>query len=181
MQRRVFASSLVLLPGFARAQADAVEARLRTGGCVVVFRHAQTVPGVGDPEGFRIDLCSTQRNLSDVGRAQARAAGSWFRERRLQPRAVFTSAWCRCKDTAELAFGRHVIWPALNSFFDNRSNEAAQSADLRQAIARVPAGQFDVWVTHQVNMTALTGEVPAMGEAFVLGAQGKMVARRIFP
>lgn len=157
--------------------ADPVARPLRQGGHVVILRHAQTVAGVGDPPGFRIDLCSTQRNLSEEGREQSRRIGQWFQSNRLAPRAVFTSAWCRCIDTADLAFGRHVIWPALNSFFDGRQSEPSQTAALRAALTRVPAGQFEVWVTHQVNITALTGEVPAMGEVVVVDAQGKMVAR----
>lgn len=156
---------------------DPLATLLRQGGHTVMLRHAQTVAGVGDPPGFRIDLCSTQRNLSDDGRDQARRIGQWFQAQKLAPRAVLTSAWCRCIDTADLAFGRHVIWPALNSFFDGRQSEPSQTAALRTALARIPAGQFEVWVTHQVNITALTGEVPSMGEALIVNAQGKMVAR----
>lgn len=183
MQRRTFTTSLLLAsPALALAQtpADPVPGVLRTGGCVVLIRHAQTVAGVGDPPGFRVDLCSTQRNLSEDGRAQARRIGQWFQARGLKPRAVQSSAWCRCKDTADLAFGRHVVWPALNSFFDSRDSQAAQTAQLRAALARIPAGQFEVWVTHQVNMTALTGEGMVMGEGLVVDAQGKMVARSTF-
>ncbi len=171
----------LLLPRAVPAQpADPVAGVIRAGGCVVLIRHAQTVAGVGDPEGFRVDLCSTQRNLSEEGRAQARRIGQWFVAQGLKPRAVQSSAWCRCKDTADLAFGRHVVWPALNSFFDRRDSQAAQTAQLRSALARIPAGQFEVWVTHQVNMTALTGEGMSMGEGLVVGAQGKMMARSTF-
>lgn len=159
--------------------ADPVAGLLRQGGVAVMLRHAQTVAGVGDPPGFRIDLCSTQRNLSEEGREQAKRIGQWFQSQRLSPRAVLSSAWCRCIDTADLAFGRHVVWPALNSFFDGRQSEASQTAALRTALARIPAGQFEVWVTHQVNITALTGEVPSMGEALIVNAQGKMVARSL--
>jgi phosphohistidine phosphatase SixA len=174
-------ATALLLPRAALAQpADPVAAALRAGGCAVLIRHAQTVAGVGDPPGFRVDMCSTQRNLSEDGRAQARRIGQWFSTRGLKPRSVQTSAWCRCKDTADLAFGRHVVWPALNSFFDSRDSQAAQTAQLRTALARIPAGQFEVWVTHQVNMTALTGEGMVMGEGLVVDAQGKMVARSTF-
>ena len=183
MQRRTFTTSLLLTsPALALAQtpADPVAGLLRTGGCAVLIRHAQTVAGVGDPPGFRVDMCSTQRNLSEDGRAQARRIGQWFQSLGLKPRAVQSSAWCRCKDTADLAFGRHVVWPALNSTFGNRDMQAAQTAQLRTALARIPAGQFEVWVTHQVNMTALTGEGMVMGEGLVVNAQGKMVARSTF-
>lgn len=181
MRRRTLLLALAGGPLAVQAQpSDALAERLRAGGCVVLLRHAQTVPGVGDPPGFRVDLCSTQRNLSEDGRAQAQRIGQWFKTRGLQPRTVLSSAWCRCKDTADLAFGRHVMWPALNSFFGASDNEPAQTAQLRVALSRVPAGQFEVWVTHQVNMTRLTGEGMSMGEGLVVDAQGKMVARSTF-
>jgi broad specificity phosphatase PhoE len=185
-QRRALATALLLAPSLGWAQAAAptadaaVAQRLRAGACVVLLRHAQTTPGVGDPPKFRVDMCSTQRNLSEEGRAQARRIGQWFKAQDLKPRAVQSSAWCRCKDTADLAFGRHVMWSALNSLFGEHDRGAAQSAQLRAASAQVPPGQFEVWVTHQVNVTALTGESVAMGEALILDAQGKMVARSTF-
>ncbi len=181
MHRRALLAGLAAGPLAALSQPrDALADRLRVGGCVVLLRHAQTVAGVGDPPGLRLDLCSTQRNLSEDGRGQARRIGLWFKVRGLQPRAIQSSAWCRCKDTADLAFGRHVMWPALNSFFDARDAEPGQTAQLRAALARIPGGQFEVWVTHQVNITALTGEGCAMGEGLLVDAQGKMVARSTF-
>jgi phosphohistidine phosphatase SixA len=186
MRRRVLAAAALLpfsalVPSLLRAQQpEAMAALLRSGGCVVLIRHAQTVAGVGDPPDFRMDLCSTQRNLSEEGRAQSRRMGEWFKSRGLQPRAVQSSAWCRCKDTADLAFGRHIVWPALNSFFGGRNSEPAQTAALRAALKGVPAGKFEVWVTHQVNITALTGESTAMGEALVLDAAGKVLGRTAF-
>ena len=181
MRRRPLLAWLATGPVVATAQPrDAMAERLRAGACVLLLRHAQTVAGVGDPPGFRVDLCSTQRNLSEEGREQARRIGQWFKSRDLRPRAVQSSAWCRCKDTADLAFGRHVVWPALNSFFGGRDAEPAQTAQLRAALARIPPGQFEVWVTHQVNMTALTGEGMAMGEGLLVDSQGKMVARSTF-
>ena len=179
MDRRTCTATLLTLPWPALASDEGVAALLRAGRCAVLLRHAQTVAGVGDPPGFRIDLCSTQRNLSEAGRAQARRIGQWFRARALAPRAVLSSAWCRCRDTADLAFGRHVVWPALNSTFGERPMPDPGTA-LREALRGIPAGQFEVWVTHQVNIASLTGEALAMGEALVLDAQGKMGARTTF-
>jgi phosphohistidine phosphatase SixA len=180
MHRRLFTGALLATPWLAQAQTDALAARLAAGACVVVLRHAQTDPGIGDPPGFRLDRCSTQRNLSAQGRAQAERLGQWFKSRGLQPGAVQSSAWCRCKDTADLAFGRHTVWPALNSFFGEHRAKDAQTAQLRAALKDVPSGGFEVWVTHQVNMTALTGEGIAMGEALVLDARGTVVGRSTF-
>lgn len=153
---------------------------LRAGECVVMLRHTQTDAGIGDPPGYDLAHCRTQRNLSDDGRAQARRIGEWFSARQLKPRHVESSAWCRCKDTADLAFGRHAVWPALASTFDDSGAQAGQTLVLKKTLESVPAGQFDVWVTHQVNITALSREVPAMGEAVILGRGGKLLGRTFF-
>ena len=81
------------------------------------------------------------------------------------------------KDTADLAFGKHAVWAALNSTFGDRVQQPNQTRLLRQAMARIPARQFEVWVTHQVNISALTGQGPAMGETLILGRDGRLLAR----
>ena len=139
---------------------------LREGGCVVLMRHALTEPGIGDPPGFRLDQCSSQRRLSDEGRAQARRVGKAFERAGVTLAEVRSSAWCRCTDTADLAFGRHTVWAPLNSFFQTGDRDSQTSAVL-QAVAGVRAPANWMLVTHQVNITALTGETPAMGELFV--------------
>ena len=154
-----------------------IAALFRKGGCVALMRHAETDPGVGDPPEFKLDDCRTQRNLSAAGQQDARRIGAWFRRNKLKPRAVLTSAWCRCKDTADLAFGQHTVWPALSSVFNDRAQLPDQSETVRKALAAVPRQQFEVWVTHQVNITALTGQGIGMGEIFILDGQGTLLAR----
>ena len=172
------------LAGGARAQpvtsaaAEQAAALLRRGGCVLLLRHARTEPGVGDPPGVSLAQCSTQRNLSAEGRAQAERLGAWVRAQRLAPEAVRTSAWCRCRDTATLAFGHATDWRALNSFFESRSNEAAQTRELRQTLLGVRPGTWEAWVTHQVNISALTGEFTSMGEALIVVASAEGVTIR---
>ena len=145
---------------------------LRAGGngLVVVMRHA-LAPGTYDPPGLRVDDCSTQRNLSDEGRAQARRIGAWYRERGLAPSIVRSSSRCRCLDTARLAFGSAQHWSPLDSFINDRSREPAQTAALRAELARLAderAPGFQVWVTHQVNIAALAGNYARSGEALLL-------------
>ena len=159
--------ALATFNGFAQSPAD-VAALLREGGCVLMLRHAQTEAGIGDPPNFQLGQCSTQRNLSDEGRAQSTSIRQWFAARQLVANSVRSSAWCRCKDTATLAFGDYALLPALNSTFDSRGSQAAQTQTLLERLKTVRAGQFEVWVTHQVNISAMTGEGPAMGEAFVI-------------
>ena len=140
--------------------------QLRLGGCVVLMRHATTEPGTGDPPEFRLGDCRTQRNLSDDGRAQARRVGQAFAAQGIAPPTVRSSAWCRCTETAQLAFGAHSVWPAINSFFQGDAGPA-QTREVLQALATHRAPGNLVLVTHQVNISALTGEFLAMGELFL--------------
>ena len=143
--------------------------RLREGGVAVLLRHAITEPGVGDPPGFKPGECGTQRNLSAEGREQALRIGAWFASRGLVPAAVRASAWCRCIDTAQLAFGRATVWAPLSSSFGARSAHAPQHRpQLVEALGRIRPRAFEVWVTHQTNITAWTGAGIAMGEGFVV-------------
>jgi phosphohistidine phosphatase SixA len=163
---------LILAGGWTSA-ARADEATWRqvvAGGCAILLRHARTTPGIGDPPGFRLDDCSTQRNLSDAGRAQARRFGAEFDRREIRIDEVRSSRWCRCIDTARLAFPRLEVQPleALDSFFIDGSRRGTQTAALRDYLGALPATRRAVLVTHMVNITALTGESPAMGEALVV-------------
>lgn len=186
MKRRtaLLALSATALPVVAATGESVTDAALvqllRAGGCVFMIRHALTEAGIGDPPEFTIGQCQTQRNLSREGRTQAEQLGQWFTRHSLQPRQVLSSQWCRCQDTARLAFGRYADLPALNSSFNTSERQPAQTAQLRQLLRGVPAGQFDVWVTHQVNMTDIAQAWPAMGEAFVLDKQARLKARRAF-
>mgnify|MGYP006170714545 FL=1 len=148
----------------------------RQGG-VLLIRHAATESGLGDAPGFVIGQCRTQRNLSDEGRQASRAFGAWLQSQNFKPDAVRSSQWCRCQDTARLAFGAYEDWPALNSTFAGQGDPAAQQQALRERLSALPAGRTEVWVTHQVNMTGLTGAYPEMGEAFLVDAQGRLKAR----
>jgi len=143
-------------------------------GAVFIVRHAATEPGVGDPPDFRLDDCATQRNLSSAGRAQAASMGRAFVERRVAVGRVESSRWCRCVDTARLGFPQAdvQIEPALNSFFGARTAEPAQTEALRARIRSWRGPGALVLVTHQVNISALTGRPTAMGEGLVLQAAG---------
>jgi broad specificity phosphatase PhoE len=152
--------------------------RAQPAATVLLLRHAQTEPGIGDPPGFALGQCNTQRNLSDAGREQARKLGAALRMRGLTPQRVRSSRWCRCLDTARLAFGNVEPWPALDSFFGDRDRVDAQTAELRRALAALPMGRVEAWVTHQVNISALTGSGAAMGEVLLLRA-GEVIERII--
>lgn len=160
---------------------EAANQVLHSGRVTVLLRHAHTGPGIGDPADFRLGDCTTQRNLDTTGRVQARAIGAWFRARRLEPASVRSSRWCRCLETATLAFGHVDPWQALDSIFRHASRGAASASQLRQVLSGLPSERFDVWITHQVNITELTGDDIRMGEAFVVrpAAPGAGVALKV--
>lgn len=157
----------------AAPQAADPEALIRAGGVVVAFRHA-LAPGTFDPPGFRLGDCSTQRNLNDEGRAQARRIGEWFTQRSLKPQRVRSSPWCRCIDTATLAFGAPEVDATLGS---PRGYSEATNAESLRALRRSLAAAskrgagFEVWVTHMFVLSALTGEGSSSGEGLVLRAR----------
>ena len=142
---------------------------IRAGDAVVLMRHA-LAPGTGDPSDFDVDDCATQRNLSAEGRQQARDIGDRFRENGIEQAQVLSSAWCRCLETAELLdLGAVETLPALNSFFRNRDREPAQTEALTAFVIEAVSGAEPVvLVTHQVNITALTGVFPRSGEMVVV-------------
>ena len=154
------------------APSEDIAALLRTGGVVAAFRHA-LAPGTFDPPEFRLGVCSTQRNLSDEGREQARRTGEWFKARQLQPSRVLSSPWCRCVDTATLAFGAPEVWPALGSPVGySETTGAAHLRELRSSLVAASAqpGRFQVWVTHMFVLSELVQVDSSSGQALILRA-----------
>lgn len=160
---------LLWMPGTAFAD-EALWDRLRAGGLVVAIRHAHA-PGTGDPPQFRLDNCSTQRNLSASGRAQAAALGAAFRDRGIPVGRVLSSRWCRALDTARIAFGSAEPEPALDSLFGRRDRTETQTATIASLIRAWPrTGGNLILVSHNANIAALTGLSPADAEIIVLTA-----------
>jgi len=156
------------------AQADeALWKLLAKGGQVLVIRHSLTTPGVGDPPGFNLEDCATQRNLSDEGRDEARKLGAAFKARKVPLGEILASPWCRCIETARLAFGRSERWDALSNVFGRPENVAAQLKVLRPRVAAYRGKSNLVLVTHGSTTSALTGASPATGEIVVLTPGGK--------
>ena len=172
-----------LIPGPTLAADDELWAALARGGHVALMRHAEA-PGTGDPPNFRLNDCATQRNLSEEGRRFSRDLGAQFRRRGVGVARVLSSQWCRCLETARLMdLGPVGTAPeALNSFFENPSERERSTAALRRLLAALPRDGTALLVTHQVNITALTGVFPQSGEIVVLRldpAGGYAVAGRL--
>ncbi|BAY24904.1 hypothetical protein NIES2100_47030 [Calothrix sp. NIES-2100] len=150
--------------------------RLREGrGYIVMMRHA-LAPGIGDPLDFKLNDCSTQRNLSDEGRKQAIRIGTAFRSKKIQVSRVLSSQWCRCLETAKLLnLGKVEPFPVINSFFNNYKTQSQQTAKLRQFIVnnRNTSGVI-VMITHEIIITTITGDIyPKSGDSVVLKANAQ--------
>ena len=182
---RSIALCLAVAAGSVAAASEPAWDALRAGGAVAIIRHARA-PGVGDPPDFRLDDCGTQRNLSEDGREQAKALGRRVAFERVTVSDLRSSRWCRALDTARLAFPEVAVAPdrALDSFFDARQDGPRQTAALRELVSGW-SGESGarVLVTHQVNITALTGLAAAEGEIVVVrpGGDRLVVVGQISP
>jgi phosphohistidine phosphatase SixA len=154
-----------------KEQAIWTQMREKTG-YVVLLRHAQTVPGTGDPPGFQLDDCATQRNLSQVGKEQAVRIGKAFRDRNIPINQILSSQYCRCLDTAKLLnLGAVQPSPMLNSIFEDRTTATQQNEEVRQETFnhRNTPGVI-VMVSHFANISEISGISPQSGEAVVVRA-----------
>lgn len=170
----LFALLSILIPGQLLASDEALVARMQEGGAVLMIRHAEA-PGTGDPAGFRLDDCRTQRNLSAEGRQQAKAIGDWLRVHGIQRARVFSSQWCRCLDTARLMdLGEIRPLQALNSFYQRPQDREPNIAALRAFLtAQSSEPELLVLVTHQVTISTLTGEYTSSGHGKLLELAGE--------
>jgi phosphohistidine phosphatase SixA len=148
-------------------------AALGRGGHIALMRHAEA-PGTGDPAGFRLDDCRTQRMLSATGREQARRIGQRFRDQGVKIAQILSSRWCRCLETARwLELGPVEPYQTLDSFFQQAGTGPPQTADLRRFVSEARYGPSLLLVTHQVNITALTGLFPQPGDIVVIHPDGR--------
>lgn len=168
------------------AQADESEAweALREGRAVLMLRHA-LAPGTGDPGDFKVNDCSTQRNLNETGREQARAWKPFLEAHGITKARVFSSQWCRCLDTArEMNVGPVEEMKSLNSFFRNRGNGQRQTEQTIAIVNELEPGPPVVLVSHQVNITALTEVYPSSNEGVVIAlplSENPTVLARVSP
>lgn len=161
-------SLVISLPVLAADDNAEAWSALREGRAVLMMRHA-LAPGMGDPARFELGDCSTQRNLNDEGRAQARSWKPFLAEHGIHEARVYSSQWCRCMDTAtEMNVGDVTAWPPLNSFFQNRSEGPRQTRGIIEGVNEMGEGAPIILVSHQVNTTALTGVYPASNEGVII-------------
>ena len=154
---------------------------LREGRALLLLRHA-SAPGFGDPANFQLDDCTTQRNLNEQGREESRRWGTLLRSQWIEQPRLFSSRWCRARDTAqEMGLGTVQPLPALDSFFASRARASQQTAELVAQVNGLARGAPMVLVSHQVNISALTGIYPTSGEGLILvlplGVPAQVLAR----
>ena len=142
----------------------------KNGDKIILIRHSKA-PGFGDPPGFQIKDCKTQRNLSKEGVDQSKKIGRLFKKNKIKIDQVLSSQWCRCKDTAKYAFKNYKEFSALNSTFQSPYNKNAkkQIKELKEYIQKWNGnGSNLVLVTHYVIITAITDVIPRSGEIVII-------------
>ena len=149
---------------------------LQKGGKLIFIRHAYA-PGGGDPDNFDINDCSTQRNLSDSGRVQSKKIGNFFKKNKISIRKVYSSEWCRCKETASIAFKEYKTKNFLNSFFSAKfaNNKKKQIIDFDKFISTWDKNQNLVFVTHYVVISQILNYAPSSGEIVISDKSLKVI------
>jgi len=166
---RILALAILLLPLNLSGEEN-LWSLLQRGGQVVLIRHTITDPGVGDPPGMKLADCATQRNLSEEGRAHARRIGAEMRKRQVPVGRVLSSPWCRCVETAQLAFGRAEVSEPLSNLFGRPENRERQLTAMKKLLLKTE--QNLVLVSHGSTIAALTGVSPGTGEMVVVKPLG---------
>ena len=142
--------------------------QLEDGGKLIFIRHAYA-PGSGDPSNFNLNDCSTQRNLSDDGRKQAKYIGEFFKENKIKIDKVLSSEWCRCKETAKIAFKNFSTNSFLNSFYSYKfaKNKNKQINALNDYVDKFKSNKNLVLITHYVLISEVLNYGPSSGEIVV--------------
>ena len=149
---------------------------LQKGGKLIFIRHAYA-PGGGDPDNFDINDCSTQRNLSDSGRVQSKKIGNFFKKNKISIGKVYSSEWCRCKETSFIAFEKYETKNFLNSFFSKKfaNNKKKQIIDFDKFISTWDKDHNLVFVTHYVVISEILNYAPSSGEIVVSDKSLKVI------
>ena len=150
--------------------------QLEDGGKLIFIRHAYA-PGSGDPNNFNLNDCSTQRNLSDEGRKQAEYIGEFFRKKKIKIDKVLSSEWCRCKETAKIAFKNFSTNSFLNSFYSSKfeKNKDKQINSLNDYIIKFKSEKNLILVTHYVLISEVLNYGPSSGEIVVSDKNFNMI------
>ena len=171
----IFITLVLVTEVFARSELEIIKKNISAN--VIFLRHA-LAPGFGDPQNFIKEDCSTQRNLNNKGRLQARLIGNYLRSTNLKFSQILTSEWCRCIDTAkELNLGQWTTFSGLNSFFQVYEKKDQVMNKLQKKLDSLGYSDLALFVTHQVVISEQTGIVPRSGEMVLYNSITKQKAR----
>tara|TARA_B100000902_G_C26740441_1_gene635837 strand:+ start:47 stop:604 length:558 start_codon:yes stop_codon:yes gene_type:complete len=153
---------------------------LKKGGNLIFIRHAYA-PGGGDPDNFNINDCSTQRNLSDEGKEQSKKIGKFFEENKIPISLVISSEWCRCKETANIAFKNYETKNFLNSFYSEKfaKNKKDQIDKLEKYIDNWNSDKNLVMITHYVLISEVLNYRPRSGEIVIANKNFKKIGNLV--
>ena len=168
MKKLILIFSVLLFQiNYSFANNEVIES-LKEGNKLIFIRHA-LAPGNGDPENFELQNCSTQRNLDDIGIQQSKRIGLIFKKNKIKIDKIYSSEWCRCKDTAKYAFNDFKTFDALNSFYDIRfaDNKDKQIKDFYEFIDNIDSKNNIVFVTHYVVIGSILNIGTSSGEIVV--------------
>ncbi len=160
---------------------DLILDSLKEGKKIIFIRHA-LAPGNGDPENFNINDCTTQRNLSQNGIIQSKNIGYFFKKNKIKIDKILSSEWCRCKDTAKIAFKNFETFDALNSFYDEKfsSNEDIQIKNLKKYIKSWESDKNLILVTHFVVISSILNVGTSSGEMIISDKNYNIIGNKIF-
>ena len=149
---------------------------LKQGGKLIFIRHAYA-PGGGDPIDFDINVCNTQRNLNNSGRNQADKIGSLFKDNNISTDKVYSSEWCRCKETALIAFNQFETKKFLNSFFSSKfaQNKNSQIKSFKKFIKSWDGKKNLIFVTRYVFISEILDYAPSSGEIIISDKDLKVI------
>tara|TARA_B100001175_G_scaffold216904_1_gene184434 strand:- start:134 stop:682 length:549 start_codon:yes stop_codon:yes gene_type:complete len=160
---------------------DLILNALKEGKKLIFIRHA-IAPGNGDPDNFNINDCETQRNLSKNGILQSKNIGLFFKKNKIKIDKVLSSEWCRCKDTAKLAFKNFETFNVLNSFYDKKFslNEDVQIKNLKKYIKSWESDKNLILVTHFVVISSILNVGTSSGEMIISDKNYNIIGNKIF-
>jgi len=174
--KSLFLLSLMLIlssfPVFADEQKTIKD--LKQGGKIILIRHSEA-PGTGDPKNFNLNDCKTQRNLSKEGAEQAKRIGEFFRKNKISFEKVYSSEYCRCKDTARNAFINFETFSSLNSTFADPSKTPTYVKKTKEFIDKLDKNKNYILVTHHTTILGLTDHFANSGEMVIIDRSYKIV------
>ena len=181
-----FTAAFLLAVMASAAMASELADKLKLPNHALLMRHA-LAPGTGDPSGYTLKDCNTQRNLDGQGKQQAVRTGQWLQRQGIQQAMVLTSPWCRCKDTANLlGYGPPEVEPAIGSFFEASQQAAEYTQRLQKRLAQLGPTKGNkalILVTHHVNILDYMGSHVGSGDMVLVqfDTQGKLISAKHYP